>query len=286
MVDWEEPVPLRTFFALDQGLPTDVAAVRMTATNATDFGFIDVHMYPLELHRLRTTDFDALWAGNDVVNVRWNGAVWNHLALNDHLWPAAERYGLQKLSKRQVFEAAMHLFFAKPTRELAALAEESLNRLSGASLKIGVQMRMGGGDWGDPTRYQGASLEHTVGCFVNEAVRTCGAATCAANCSVFLTTDSEEAQAFFGKIIAPFRIPVVASAGSISHLEHSATNASEHMKTFADWHTLTRMGRLIASRSGFAETAAWAGNVPARALVRAPGCLFTNGIEVPDGAEF
>ena len=94
-------VPLRTFFALDQGLPTDVAAVRMGAANATDFGFIDVHMYPSELHRLRNTNFAALWAGNDVVNVRWNGAVWNHLVLNDHLWPVAERYGLQKLSKRQ-----------------------------------------------------------------------------------------------------------------------------------------------------------------------------------------
>ena len=51
-------------------------------------------------------------------------------------------------------------------------------------------------------------------------------------------------------------------------------------------YTLTRMGRLIASRSGFAETAAWAGTIPARALVRAPGCLFSNGVEVPDGAEF
>ena len=95
-------VPLRTFFALDQGLPTDVAAVRTGAANATDFGFIDVHMYPSELHRLRKTHFAALWAANDVVNVRWNGAVWNHLVLNDHLWPVAERYGLQKLSKRQV----------------------------------------------------------------------------------------------------------------------------------------------------------------------------------------
>lgn len=46
------------------------------------------------------------------------------------------------------------------------------------------------------------------------------------------------------------------------------------------------MGRLVASRSGFAETAAWAGNIPARALVRAPGCLFSSGVEVPDGAEF
>ena len=57
---------------------------------------------------------------------------------------------------RQVFEAAMYLFFSKPTRELAAVADESLNRLAGVPLKIGVQMRMGGGEWADPTRYQGA----------------------------------------------------------------------------------------------------------------------------------
>ena len=56
-------VPLRTFFALDQGLPTDVVAVRVGAANATDFGFIDVHMHPSELHRLRKTNFQALWGG-------------------------------------------------------------------------------------------------------------------------------------------------------------------------------------------------------------------------------
>ena len=70
---------------------------------------------------------------------------------------------------------------------------------------------------------------------MSETVRTCGAGACAANCSVFLTTDSEQAQALFAAAMAPFGIPVVASAGGISHLEHSATNASEHMKTFADW---------------------------------------------------
>ena len=70
---------------------------------------------------------------------------------------------------------------------------------------------------------------------MSETVRTCGAGACAANCSVFLTTDSGQAQAVFAAALAPFGIPVVASAGAISHLEHSATNASEHMKTFADW---------------------------------------------------
>ena len=51
-------------------------------------------------------------------------------------------------------------------------------------------------------------------------------------------------------------------------------------------YALTRMARLVASRSGFAETAAWAGNIPSRALVKAPGCVFSNGVEVPDGAEY
>lgn len=66
------------------------------------------------------------------------------------------RYAKTGTHDRQVFEAAMYLFFSKPTRELAAVAEESLNRLAGVPLKVGVQMRMGGGEWADPTRYQGA----------------------------------------------------------------------------------------------------------------------------------
>ena len=65
-------------------------------------------------------------------------------------------------SRQQVFEAAMYLFFSKPTRELAAVAEESLSRLMGVPLKIGVQLRMGGGEWEDPTRYQGACNPHRV----------------------------------------------------------------------------------------------------------------------------
>ncbi len=94
-------MPLHTFFVLDPGLPTDVATVRNAAANATDFGFVDVHAFSSELQRLRSTDFSAMWAGCDLVNVRWNGAVWNHLVLNTYLWPAADHYGLQKLSKRQ-----------------------------------------------------------------------------------------------------------------------------------------------------------------------------------------
>lgn len=47
----------------------------------------------------------------------------------------------------------MHLFFSKPTRALAALADESLDRLAGAPLRVGVQMRLGGGEWNDPERY-------------------------------------------------------------------------------------------------------------------------------------
>ena len=54
----------------------------------------------------------------------------------------------------------MYLFFSKPTRELAVVADESLNRLAGVPLKIGVQMRMGGGEWADPTRYQGVQTPH------------------------------------------------------------------------------------------------------------------------------
>ena len=126
-------------------------------------------------------------------------------------------------------------------------------------------------------------------CFVREAVRTCHGATNEGNCSVFLTTDSAEAQSAFVNATAAAGITVVTSEGAISHLERSRetnVSVSDHLKTFADWWTLTRMSRLIASRSGFSETAGWAGNVPARALVTAATCLFSNGVEVPDGAEY
>jgi len=138
-----------------------------------------------------------------------------------------------------------------------------------------------------PRRAAGVTMEETVDCFVREALRTCVGTSCEGNCSVFLTTDSPQAQRAFIKAMAPVGVHVVVSTGAITHLEHSKkSNASEHLKTFADWWTLSRMSRLIASRSGFSETAGWAANVPARALVGAGTCLFSNGVEAPDGAEF
>jgi hypothetical protein len=58
-------------------------------------------------------------------------------------------------ARAQMFEVVMHLFFSKPTREMVALADETLSRLASSPLKIGVQMRIGGGDWNDPMRYRG-----------------------------------------------------------------------------------------------------------------------------------
>ena len=70
--------------------------------------------------------------------------------------------------------------------------------------------------------------------------------------------------------------------GKILHLDHTQGN---HLKTFADWLMLTRMDALVSSRSGFSETAAWFGSVPARGLVRASTCLFSGSVELPEGAD-
>ena len=41
--------------------------------------------------------------------------------LNVHLWQAAEQYGLHKLSKRQLFEVVMNMFFRQLTTTLLLL---------------------------------------------------------------------------------------------------------------------------------------------------------------------
>lgn len=74
--------------------------------------------------------------------------------------------------------------------------------------------------------------------------------------------------------------------GDILHLEHNRGHAGQHLKTFADWVALGRTDLMVASRSGFADTASWYSNVPAVTLVQAsPKCLFASGPELPLGTD-
>lgn len=200
--------------------------------------------------------------------------------LNKHLWQAAERYGLQRLSKRQLFEVVMNIFFRRPTRIVAAPVNKLLESMLGT--RVGVQIRLGGERHNDANRYAGP-VHSVVACFVIETLRTCGGA-----CSVFLTTDSEEAQQTFLAAMASSNVSVAVIHGDIAHLENAKPGASghhQHTKTYLDWHALTKMDRMVSSRSGFSETAGWFRNIPSRQLLAADACTFTNSVELPDGAD-
>ena len=221
----------------------------------------------------------ALWHGgvhSESANRR------NHLVLNAHLWQAADHYGLQKLSKRQIFEVVMNIFFRHPTRELSDPVNEALGSMWG--LKIGVHIRLGGPKHSDAARYAGA-VPSVVECFVAETLATCGSA-----CSVFLTSDSEEAQHTFLLAMAASNVTVAVIHGDTIHLENARKTGityaqHQHFKTYADWYALTKMHRMVASRSGFSETAGWFNNIPSRQLLAADACFFTDSVELPVGAD-
>ena len=203
----------------------------------------------------------------------------NHLILSTQLWQAAESYNLHTLSKRQVFEVVMHIHFSSPAGALNTVVADTLSAMAGT--RIGVQMRLGIARLGtfEMARYTGP-LDAVLDCFIMEAL-----GACTRNCSVFLTTENEEGQAKFLAAMKLHGVHAATVPGAIFHSDYSAGSAAEHMKTFADWLVLTRMCSLISSRSGFSETAGWYGNVPSRALLRPSTCLFSDSVELPDGAD-
>jgi len=178
----------------------------------------------------------------------------------------------------------MRLFFTSPMMELKSFILRNFARLHGP-FHIGVQIRFGG-QWGDGKRYDGEA-DSVMSCFVSEVLKTCQASACMRNCSAFLTTDQPDNEARFADALKPHGISVYTTRGNTVHSEKSSGNVSEHLKTFGDWYVLTMMSRLVSSRSGFAETASWFGNVPARTLTKVSTCLFyEEGVELPMGAEF
>lgn len=303
----------------------NVTSARELARNGTQFTFYNIHIVPAELHRLRNTDMASEFKGQRNLFVRFNGAIWDHFIYNAFLWPVAERYGLQKLSKRQIFEMVMRHFIRGPTRMLADVVARAARK--GApprpgQLVIGAQLRVGshkmndpprcptrdaapalgprpctcllpvctapsacspqesyGGPGAWPRRYQGAMLQ-AVDCFADMTLRLCRPA-----CSVFLTSDSEEAQTWFLGAMAARNISTAVYAGDILHLEHNRGHTGQHLKTFADWVALGRVDLMVASRSGFADTASWYSNVPAVTLVQASPCMFASGPELPLGTD-
>ena len=318
-------VPVRTVFETAPDTLLNYTSARELARNGTQFTFYNIHIVPAELHRLRNTDMASEFKGRRNLFVRFNGAIWDHFIYNAFLWPVAERYGLQKLSKRQVFEMVMRHYIRGPTRKLAGIVARAARegappRLG--QLVIGAQLRVGshkmndpprcftcnaapdlgpcpctcllpvltaplprspqtgyGGPGAWPRRYQGTMLQF-VDCFADMTLRLCRP-----SCSVFLTSDSEEAQTWFLAAMAGHNISTATYTGDILHLEHNRGHAGQHMKTFADWVALGRVDLMVASRSGFADTASWYSNVPAVTLVQASPCMFASGPELPLGTD-
>ena len=275
-------VPVDLFFRMPAA--TNAAALRLDAKNATSWSLIDMHKYSSELNKLRKTDFASLWEGHDFVSVHLNGAVWNHFVMNDYLIQAGDKYSLHMYSKRQLFEVVMKEFFSFPVPALKSLFLGNYVKLQG-TFHIGVQIRFGG-QWGDGKRYN-ADMNQVASCFVSETLRTCQASACPRNCSVFFTTDQADAVPLFTNALRHHGIEVYTTKGETVHSEKSSGDQMQHLKTFGDWLLLTMMSRLVSSRSGFAETASWFGNVPSRALSKSSTCLFyEEGVEIPDGAEY
>lgn len=151
---------------------------------------------------------------------------------------------------------------------------------------VGVQIRCGAHGsltWTDPDRH---NLED-IPCFVDETVRAC---TGRSVCPIFLTSDSDTAsKAFRAALLSsgPSKAIVVEAEGPILHTDRTdataaaATGAPDPwLRSIVDWWLLKHASKLVISRSGFGETAAWASatRAPARRveLGRPGACIIKN----------
>ena len=94
-------------------------------------------------------------------------------------------------------------------------------------------------------------------------------------CAIYVTSDSLTAQGTFVEHVkrqAP-NVSVTVAGGEPVHLDKSAIPANDTstlLKSFVDYEMLRRMDHLVISRSGFGETAAWAGAIPTDQLKLPP----------------
>ena len=284
VVLWDTPDPINNFYHMSaQSLRDEDLG---SCQNRTNWSWLNEHTDLEKLTFLRNTDFAKLWSSSDCINVHLNGAVWNHFIMNTYFAPTSALYDLHRFSKREVFQLVMDLHFWRPRPALSALVWEIGSSLNNGK-HVGVQMRLGG-RWGDPVRY-GGNLDKIVGCFVQESIRMCGTLESAGDCSIFLTSDSPTSSALFKEQMQLQGVQVITTPGESVHIErhHDTVSLEDQVNTFAVWEMLKRMNLLVISRSGFGETASWAGNVPAATLKSATGaCTFTSeGVDIPEGAD-
>lgn len=282
VLDWNFPTPISDHFAMPSAR---ITAEPRETDQALEAGLYNWHADGKGLFHIRDFDFPSAWADSPAVVVDFNGAVWNHLILNSYLYPAAEKYGLQFLSKRQVFEMVMHVFFGQPSPELSKAITRTLKAGAwhGHSHFIGVQMRVGG-LWEDNFTYV-ADTSAVVSCFTSLVLTLSSKAVLRKERPVvFVTSDSMEAFELFCATMHQHGVHVIFSEGEAEHIDKM--KGANDMKILVDWYILSLVDILIGSRSGVSETASWYGNVPMMSLTNADTCAFTEeGIKVPIGAD-
>lgn len=282
-VAWDAPSPIGHFYNISATVisESDLPSCR----NHTNWSWLNGHSDLERLKVLRNKDFAREYNSSDCVTVHLNGAVWNHFILNDHFSVVAGSYKLPFFSKREVFQLVMNIFFVQPMPDVLASVQQIHASMHG-KFRIGVQMRFGG-LWGDPQRYEGSSVEALVACYAEQTIAMCLRMGSTSDCSVFITSDNPAGTALLTDNLAIHGLHVYPSTGESVHIDERASmpGLSNHIKTYVDWETLRSMDKLVCSRSGFGETASWAGNVPS-AILKSDLCCFTDeGVEVPEGAD-
>ena len=229
------------------------------------------------------------------ITIMTNGRHWLDIVNTTASKTRARVLRLDALTRQQLFKAGVDAVLSpRQTVVDAALVVHGrlAARPNNASMQtqqpwyVGVQLRCGSHGsltWSDPERHSLADIP----CFVGEAVKAC---TGREVCPIFLTADSDTASTAFRAALlsaGPPNAVVVEAEGPILHTDRTnataaaATGASDPwLRSIVDWWVLKHAARLVISRSGFGETAAWASatEAPARRVeLGAPGaCTVTN----------
>jgi hypothetical protein len=250
-VDWASPYPLSAFFYVPCASNAQPGAVIVDA--------IDVWTHFTE-HEYRAN-------GHDVV-YRTNARHWATVVNASAAKGMVGALHLHDMDERTLFRVAVDALLGAPTPKLALAAARALP--AGAPV-VGVQIRVGGRQ----PKFADSAARHqpaSAACFGAEAHRACRSLR-PGPCTLFLTTDSLAAAAAFkrayGHACGRDCARVVEVEGDVLHTDRTTAADVAGLaaadvdrlwtKSVVDWFLLKRADALVISRSGFGETAAWAG---------------------------
>jgi hypothetical protein len=185
-------------------------------------------------------------------------------------------YRLHDTGKAERTFIFTQLFMARPSPHLqAAVDNVTLDHPSSSSSSsswrnhstttattvVGIQIRLGGGDWKDPVRHG----KNCTKCMADQARKVCQDLRQHENggtnsCTLWVTSDSEDA---IEEMKMSFQndtdISVVVSDGPITHIDKTKFlhAIEQNTKSFLDWYVLAAYSdAFILSRSSFSEQAA------------------------------